>query len=420
MKRTFAGQQFRHVKENSGPSRRGLYRVASIALAVILVCSLGFGSAMAAGSSSDITLTYTNVNARQPMSAAEVYAATVNSTVGITTSGVSTNYWGEQAQSVAAGSGFIITADGYILTNYHVVEDSDSIKVATYDGNSYDAELIGYDASSDIAVLKIDANDLTPVVFGDSDELVVGEQVLAIGNPLGELTFSLTSGIVSALNREVTLSANLRMKLIQTDCSINAGNSGGVLLNMYGEAIGITNAKYSASPYETSIDNICFAIPVNTVVGIVEQIMTNGEISSPYIGISINDVGDDLADYGVPKGAHVVEVNEDSPSEEAGLQPKDIITAVNGSAIEESDDLVEIVRSCSVGDKLTMSVYRQGEMLQIVVTVGEQIKSALPEPEEPEETPEQKDSQGHYGQYPQGEIPEDMQEFYDFFQQFFS
>ncbi len=418
MKRTIAKQQFRHVKETPRTSGRGLYSAASVAMAVILLCSLGIGSAMAASSSPDITLTYTDVNVRQPMTAAEVYAATVNSTVGITISGVTTNYWGEQAQSVASGSGFIITSDGYILTNYHVVEDSSSITVGTYDGGSYEAELIGYDASSDIAVLKIDAEGLTPVVFGNSDDLMVGEQVLAIGNPLGELTFSLTSGIISALNREVTLSANLRMKLIQTDCSINAGNSGGVLLNMYGEAIGITNAKYSSSPYETSIDNICFAIPVNTVVGIVEQIMTNGEISSPYIGISINDVGDDLAEYGIPKGAHIVEVSEDSPSAEAGLQPKDIITEVNGSVIEDSDALVEFVRGCSVGDELTMTVYRQGETLQIVVTVGEQVKSALPEPEEEAST--QQGSQDYHGQNPQGGMSdEDMQEFYEFFQQFF-
>ena len=158
------------------------------------------------------------------MTAAEVYAANVNSTVGITTS-ITTNYFGYQTTSAAAGSGFILTQDGYILTNYHVVEGSNSIKVTTYDGTGYDATLIGYDESNDIAVLKIDATGLTPVVLGDSDKLNVGDSVVAIGNPLGELTFSLTSGAVSALNREVTLSSNVTMDLIQTDCAINSGLS---------------------------------------------------------------------------------------------------------------------------------------------------------------------------------------------------
>ena len=209
----------------------------------------------------------------------EVYAQNVNSTVGITTS-ITTNYFGYQTTAAAAGSGFILTQDGYILTNYHVVENSNSITVTTYDGTAYDAQLIGYDESNDIAVLKVDATDLTPVVLGDSDTLNVGDTVVAIGNPLGELTFSLTTGAVSALNRPVTFSTGTTMNLIQTDCAINSGNSGGALFNLYGEVIGITNAKYSSSSSssEASIDNIGFAIPIDQVRSIFESIITNGYI----------------------------------------------------------------------------------------------------------------------------------------------
>ena len=167
-----------------------------------------------------------SIDTSKEMTPAEVYAANVNSTVGITTS-VTTNFWGFHTTSAAAGSGFILTDDGYIITNHHVIENSDSITVSLYDGTTYEAELIGYDASNDIAVLKVEAEGLTPVVIGDSENLNVGDSVIAIGNPLGELTFSLTSGAVSALDREITLSNSVTMELIQTDCAINSGNSGG-------------------------------------------------------------------------------------------------------------------------------------------------------------------------------------------------
>ena len=183
------------------------------------------------------TLQVQQIDSSEELTGAEVYAANVNSTVGIVTSLVTTNFWGQQTTGAAAGSGFVFSDDGYILTNYHVVEGATSITVSTYDGTSYDAKLIGYDESNDVAVLKIEATGLTPVVIGDSDKLNVGDNVVAIGNPLGELTFSETSGIVSALNREVTMSNNTTMDLIQTDCAINSGNSGGALFNMYGEAI---------------------------------------------------------------------------------------------------------------------------------------------------------------------------------------
>ncbi|MCM1325897.1 MAG: trypsin-like peptidase domain-containing protein [Bacteroidales bacterium] len=309
------------------------------------------------------------------MTPAEVYAANVNSTVGITTS-VTTNFWGFTSSSPSSGSGFIITDDGYIITNYHVIEDSDSITVSMYDGTTYDAKPVGYDESNDIAVLKVEAENLTPVVIGDSDALNVGDSVIAIGNPLGELTFSLTSGAVSALDREVTLSNSLTMDLIQTDCAINSGNSGGALFNLYGEVVGITNAKYSSSSSGASIDNIGFAIPINHIMGIVRSIIEDGYITKPYIGVSVADVSAEMQRYGLPKGAAVQGITEDSPADEAGLMINDIITAVNGDEAGSSS-LVDAVGEASPGDVLILSVYRQGENIEIEVTVGEQVQSAL-------------------------------------------
>lgn len=324
------------------------------------------------------------------MTPAEVYAANVNSTVGITTS-VTTNFWGFQSTSAASGSGFIISDDGYILTNFHVIEDSNSITVSLYNGENYDAELIGYDESNDIAVLKVDAEGLVPVVLGDSDNLNVGDSVVAIGNPLGELTFTLTSGTISAKDREVTLSSSVTMDLLQTDCAINSGNSGGALFNLYGEVIGVTNAKYSSSSSsEASIDNIGFAIPINSIRSIVESIVEKGYISKPYVGISVLDVSEETQQYGIPAGVAVQAVTEDAPAAQAGLRKGDIITAVNGTAMT-SNELVDFVGSSSVGDVISLTVYRQGETLEISVTVGEQIQSALEN-----ENNQQQNSQGNY------------------------
>lgn len=329
---------------------------------------------------------------------AEVYAANVNSTVGITTSITSANYWGYKTTSAASGSGFIISPDGYILTNFHVIEGSDSITVTTYSGQTYDAAVIGYDESNDIAVLKVDAADLVPVILGDSDNLNVGDSVIAIGNPLGELTFSLTSGAVSAMDREVTFSGNITMNLIQTDCAINSGNSGGALFNLYGEVIGVTNAKYSSSSLsEASIDNIGFAIPINSVRDIVESIIEKGYFAKPYIGLAVSNVSQDALMYGLPEGAAVYTVTENGPAAQAGLQQGDIITMLNGTEITGSTQFVELVEDTKIGDTLTLSVYRQGEILTVTVTVSEQIQSALPQKEGTQHPGYQGDYPGYRG-----------------------
>ena len=350
------------------------------------------------------TLQVQQIDSSKELTGAEVYAANVNSTVGIVTSLVTTNFWGQQTTGAAAGSGFIFSDDGYILTNYHVIEGATSITASTYDGAKYDAKLIGYDESNDVAVLKIEATGLTPVVIGDSDKLNVGDNVVAIGNPLGELTFSETSGIVSALNREVTMSSGATMDLIQTDCAINSGNSGGALFNMYGEVVGITNAKYSSSSSssEASIDNIGFAIPINQVYGIVKSIIENGYIEKPYIGVSVLTVSDETQKYGLPGGASVQSVTKDSPAEAAGLQVNDIITKVGDTEITSSNDVVKIVRAANPGDELKLTVYRQGETLELTVTVGRQIQSANASTATESSSQSSQNSQGYsgFGRFP--------------------
>ncbi len=378
---------FNPIPPEKEPKKSGVVEMTTKkVVAIALCCSLvggcvGVGGAaligktgkgrttMQEGSHPTANIDITQIDTSKELTAAEIYAANVNSTVGITTQ-VTTNYFGFQTTSAASGSGFVLTADGYILTNYHVIENSSAIKVTLYDNTAYDATVVGFDESNDIAVLKIDAKDLTPVVLGDSDTLNVGDTVMAIGNPLGELTFSLTKGVVSALNREVTFSSGLTMDLIQTDCAINSGNSGGALFNVYGEVVGITNAKYgSSSSSGASVDNIGFAIPMNTVKSLVESIIEKGYVEKPYIGISVMDVGEESQAYGLPQGAAVKEVTEDGPADKAGLQANDIITAVNGTEIDGKDALVSQVQKCSAGDSLKLTVYRQGETIEVTVKV---------------------------------------------------
>ena len=331
------------------------------------------------------------------LTASQVYQNNVNSTDGITTE-ITTNYFGYKTTAAASGSGFIITDDGYIVTNHHVIEGANSVKVTLYDNTQYDAEIVGSDESNDIAVLKIDASGLTPVTLGDSEALSVGDNVVAIGNPLGELTFTLTSGIVSAKDRSITTSNSVMMNLIQTDCAINSGNSGGALFNMYGEVVGVTNAKYSSnSSTEASIDNIGFAIPINNVKDIVTSIIENGYVVKPYIGVSVETVSSDMKSYGIPEGAVVRVVNEDSPAEKAGLKENDIITKADDEDITSSNDLVSKIKKASKGDKITLTVYRQGEEKTIELTVDETKQdTAKKEEEEEEEQPEQDEQQYSY------------------------
>ena len=315
--------------------------------------------------------------------------------VGVLNLSAVTDLYGKDTMQASTGSGVLLTGDGEILTNYHVVKDCTQLTVTLYDGTEHTAKLLGYEEDSDIALLKIDGSGYRHARLGDSDRLRIGTEVAAIGNPLGELTFSLTSGAVSALNREVTLSSNVTMDLIQTDCAINSGNSGGALFNLYGEVIGITNAKYSSSgsSSEASIDNIGFAIPINSVRSIVESIIKNGYIVKPYIGVSVEDVSSEMTSYGLPAGAVVRSVTDGAPAAQAGLQANDIITAVDGTEITGSNDLVQIVTAKKAGDTLKLSVYRQGQTLELTVTVAEQKQSAQASSSDTQQSQQQDQSQ---------------------------
>lgn len=286
--------------KNSRPPRQKRPKEHSFrkrTIAAVLSCALiggasGFGGAMIAertgaatlleGNGGDRTVSVKSVNTGKKMTAAQVYAKNVDATVGISTKSTTRNMFGYSTESAASGSGFIVSSNGYIVTNYHVIEGADSITVSTNNGKSYEATVRGYNENYDVAVLKINATGLRAVTLGKSSDANVGDEVVTIGNPLGELTFSLTSGAISALNREVTFSQNNTMKLIQTDAAINSGNSGGPLFNLYGEVIGITNAKYSSgsSSSEASIDNIGFAIPIDEVDSIIKNIIKSGTKSS--------------------------------------------------------------------------------------------------------------------------------------------
>ena len=324
------------------------------------------------GRHENVTVDINEIETGKLMTAAEVYAKNVNSTVGIQTSIISTNLWGQQTTSAASGSGFILTADGYIVTNYHVIQNANSVTVSTYGGASYNAKIVGYDEGNDLAVLKIEATGLSPVVLGSSEKLNVGDTVLAIGNPLGELTFSLTTGVVSALNREVTFSGGTVMDLLQTDCAINSGNSGGALFNLYGEVVGITNAKYSGSSSSgASIDNIAFAIPIDSVRAIVESIIEKGYHAKPVIGVSVTDVDENSRQLGIPAGAWVKEVTAGGAAEAAGIQANDVITAINGTEISGVSDLKRILAKASAGDELSLVIWRKNQSLTLTVVVRE-------------------------------------------------
>lgn len=284
------------------------------------------------------------------------------------------------SDATATGTGVIITENGYIVTNAHVIYDTEygaglakSISVLLDDETSYDAEVIGYDTDCDLAVLKIDAEDLTAAEFGDSDALRLGESVIAIGNPLGfELMDTVTGGMVSGLNRNITIN-DKAMNLIQTDAAINSGNSGGPLINKYGQVIGINSSKMSASYSEASIDNIGFAIPSNQTASIVDDLMKYGFVTGkPQLGISCQDVTETIAQmYNMPVGVYVTAVTDDSAADKAGLKTGDVITAVDGNDITTSEELNAEKNKHSAGDEIKLTFERDGKEHTVTVTLDE-------------------------------------------------
>ena len=318
-----------------------------------------------------VSVAVKTVDGKSAMTDAEVYAANVNSVVSISTTGSSgTNIFGQSVETASAGSGFILTNDGYIVTNYHVIANANAVKVTLYNGDDYDAKVIGGDQQYDIAVLKIEAGTPQPVILGNSDTLNVGDHVLAVGNPLGELTFSMSGGMVSSVNRAINVDGT-PFNMIQTDTSINPGNSGGPLFNQFGEVVGIVSAKYSSYSSQ-AVEGLGFAIPMNDVLAMIQDIMTNGYITNkPYLGITQGTMTDQMAAqyrYDISKGVFVYSVEKGSAADKAGLKMGDVITKVDDTDIVTSEDLVVAKKAYSAGDTSTFTIYREGDYQTVEVT----------------------------------------------------
>ena len=297
------------------------------------------------------------------------------SVIGIRTTVIGSGFWGNSQESSGEGSGVIYSKDGYIITNYHVISDA-----VTYPSNSkievflknpstepYDATVVGYNISADLAVIKIKASNLTPIDIADSDQLKIGQYVITIGAPGGlEFMGSVTYGIISGLDRVVSSDSDI--KLIQTDAAINPGNSGGALVNAKGELVGINSSKIASVEFE----GMGFAIPSNTAVEICKTIIEKGNSPEPYLGISVSEkyTADVLKRYNMPVGAVVASVAEGSPAAAIGLKPYDIITKFGDTDITEYDVLQKLVSKSTPGQSVNLTVYRNGKYYSAKVTIG--------------------------------------------------
>ena len=376
-------------------------RVARSAVALVLAAAMGFAGGFvgakfggsgkvviqqvapsstadsASGSDSSITAASSSGSSLTTEQVADLVSPSV---VVITTEQVVYSQWswyGQNQVESGAGSGVIISSDGYILTCAHVVDGASTITVTIGD-KDYTATLVGEDTTSDIAVIKIDADGLTPATVGNSDSLKVGQSVMAVGNPLGELGGTVTGGMISALNRSVTIQGSSSvntMSLIQMDASVSPGNSGGGLFNMNGELVGIVNAKSSSSDAE----GLGFAIPINDAIKVAQELLENGYVTGrPYLGITYLAVTDaqTASQLGVNAyGVYVVEVVKGGPAEKAGLQAGDRIVSVDGTEIASKDDLGTLMQKHTAGDTLSITIARDGQMQTVNVTLGEKTAS---------------------------------------------
>ena len=401
--------------KKQGFFRRTWVKVTALVLACAVVGgAAGYGGAALAGGStsggkttineSDRTATAVQikkVDGKTKMQPAEVYASTVNSTVSINCSSQSTNIFGQTTQSASSGSGFIISEDGYIVTNYHVINGASSVKVTLYNGYTYDATVIGGDSDYDVAVLKINAAGLTPVTLGNSADVNVGDSVLAIGNPLGELTFSMSGGYVSSCNRAINVDGT-PFNMIQVDASINPGNSGGPLMNLYGEVVGIVSAKYS-SYSDTTVEGIGFAIPISDVQTIITDIMENGQVTDKaYMAIKAGSMTEQMAaqyNIDVTKGVFVYAVEKGGAGEKAGLQLGDVITKLNDTDITSMSDLSMAKKSYKAGDTVTLTVWRGGQEITLSLTFDQQPQTTGTEDDSPNQNQGQQDSYGDLYDY---------------------
>lgn len=414
------------------PKKQGFFhRTAVKVTALILACAVagglaGWGGAAIAGSSTSrtaiqqssrqpVSVQVKNVDGQTKMEPAEVYASVVNSAVSINCSATSTNIFGQQTQTASSGSGFIITEDGYVVTNYHVVSGASSVEVTLYNGDTYDATVIGGDSDYDVAVLKINASGLQPVTLGESADVNVGDTVLAIGNPLGELTFSMSQGIVSSCDRAINVDGT-PFNMIQVDCSINPGNSGGPLVNLYGEVVGIVSAKYSTYS-STTVEGLGFAIPISDVRSIITDIMENGAVTDKaYMAITAGTMNEQMAaqfNIDVTEGVFVYSVVEGGAGDKAGLRLGDVITKMGDKTLTSRQDLSAAMKGYRAGDTVTLTVYRGGQYIEVELTFDTQ-----PQTTGSDDSSQSSDNSYGYGDGGNsygGQMPDNWQEFYNYF-----
>ncbi len=295
----------------------------------------------------------------------EISKKTIQSVVEIQTEAISTNSFFPQAITSGAGSGVILSKDGYIVTNHHVINGADKIRVITHDHKSYDAKLIGYDASTDLAVVKIDAKDLIPAILGSSKKLEVGNTAIAIGNPLGELGGTVTSGIISATDREITID-NQQMQLLQTNAAINPGNSGGGLFNERGELIGIVNAKSSGE----NIEGLGFAIPIDHAKPIIESLISNGYVKDrASLGVMLSVANNPMNPN--TSAVFIVNVEKGSAADKAGLKAGDQILKIENKKVSDVSDVKTVINNHKSGDTVSLKILRENDTKDIKVKLGE-------------------------------------------------
>lgn len=325
------------------------------------------------------------------LSANDIYKLGCQQVVGIQTDIETTNFFGMISSVPVSGSGFILTEDGYIMTNCHVIKDAHDggfdVKVILHDGTEYPSEIVGFDEDNDIAVLKIDAENLKPVSIGNSDAIQVGDAVFAIGNPLGELAYSMSDGMISATDRVVSTRESTNINMFQLTAAINEGNSGGPVYNGNGEVVGVVTAKYSRA----GVEGLGFAIPINDAVSIASDLITNGYVTGKaYMGIVPMDISPSAVRYyNMVAGTYVYSVIKDSAAEKAGIKQGDIITKMDGADITSSGELHAALKSYRAGDTVDVVVWRSGEYKTLSITFDEEQPKESDAQDKKENTPEQ-------------------------------
>ena len=339
------------------------------------------------------------VSAGGGLSPAQVYASNVNSVVGISST-IQTNSFYGSSTGTATGSGFILTEDGYVVTNCHVIDGATAVSVITHDGTEYPAQVIGSDATNDVAVLKVEATGLQAVTLGSSDSLITGDMVVAIGNPLGTLSATQTVGYVSGKDRDVTTDGSI-ISMIQTDAAINSGNSGGPLFNTNGEVVGITTAKYSGTTGSgASIEGIGFAIPIDDVKGIISDLIDYGYVTGAYLGVTVQDTDSASASaFGLPTGAYVTRVEPGSAAANAGIQPKDMIIQLGDTKITGITTLTRALRNFKAGDTTTITVIRSGNQIELTITLDEKPQASVSSDSETVPMPSEGNAEEWYDYY---------------------